>query len=196
MKLTLRQLWQTLFIVVILMFIIGVITDGTDVSNYQHRMERYMAEGNYEKALEVGEESDATNAKLTQLRIKALRKTHQLGDRLFTYPVIGNSKGMRGLKGDDELCAYLIDRQLDKFAETLPRYYTVNDSLPRHYQEALILYNHKRSKPRIIYHNTVMETDYKDLQDLEQKYTNKSERKLNVMRHYRGTYWYYFDYQK
>ena len=136
MKLTLRQLWQTLFIVVILMFIIGVATDGTDVSYYQHRMERYMADGDYEKALEVGEESDATDAQLTQLRIEALRKTHQLGDRLFAYPVVGNNKGMNNLKGDDELCAYLINRQLDKFAEALPRYYAINDSLPRHYQEA------------------------------------------------------------
>ena len=196
MRITLRQLWQTLFIVVILMFIIGVATDGTDVSNYQHRMERYMADGDYEKALEVGEESDATDAQLTQLRIEALRKTHQLGDRLFAYPVVGNNKGMNNLKGDDELCAYLINRQLDKFAEALPRYYAINDSLPRHYQEALTLYNHKRSNPQVVFHNAVMETDYKDLHELEQKYTDKRERKLNVMRHYRGTYWYYFDYQK
>jgi hypothetical protein len=196
MRITIRQLWQTLFIVVILMFIIGVATDSTDVSNYQHRMERYMAEGNYEKALEVGEEADATDAKLTQLRIEALRKTNQLGDRLFTYPVVGSSKEMRNLKGDDELCAYLMDRQLDQFAETLSQYYEINDKLPRHYQEALTLYNHKRANPRIVFHNTVMETDYKDLQELEKKYINKRERKLNVMCHYRGTYWYYFDYQK
>ena len=196
MKITSRHLWQTIFIVVILMFIIGVTTDSTDVSNYQHRVERYMAEGNYEKALEVGKESDAADAKLTQLRIEALRKTHQLGDRLFTYPVVGKSKGMRNLKGDDELCAYLIDRQLDQFAEALPHYYEINDKLPRHYQEALTLYNHKRANPRVIFRNTVMETDYRDLQELEHKYTNKNERKLNVMSHYRGTYWYYFDYQK
>ena len=41
---------------------------------------------------------------------------------------------------DYVLCGLLIDRQLDGFAEALPRYYDVQeDSLPRHYREALSL---------------------------------------------------------
>lgn len=41
---------------------------------------------------------------------------------------------------DYVLCGLLIDRQLDDFAEALPRYYSMEeDSLPRHYREALSL---------------------------------------------------------
>ena len=41
---------------------------------------------------------------------------------------------------DYVLCGLLIDRQLDDFAEALPRYYNMaEDSLPRHYREALSL---------------------------------------------------------
>ena len=46
---------------------------------------------------------------------------------------------------DYQLCGYLIDRQLDKFASEIERYYTINDSLPRHYREALTLYTHLRN---------------------------------------------------
>ncbi len=41
---------------------------------------------------------------------------------------------------DYRLCAHLIDRDLHAFVRDLPEYYAVNDSLPRHYAEAVSLY--------------------------------------------------------
>lgn len=85
------------------------------------------------------------------------------------------------------LCALLIDRDLDGFAARLPQFYAIGDSLPRHYREALILYTHTRSNPRLVWHSEPMDTDYQDMQALENK-----EGKEAVYRQYKGTYWWYY----
>lgn len=92
------------------------------------------------------------------------------------------------------LCAYLIDRDLDSFVRTLPEFYEVNDNLPKHYREALTLYTHLRSKPYIIYHNTVMDTDFSDLQALERKHKTQAAKSVAVNEMYSGTYWWYYMY--
>lgn len=94
---------------------------------------------------------------------------------------------------DYVLCGYLIDRDIDTFVRELPHYYTISDSLPRHYREALTLYTHLRSNPAVVYHNSVMDTDFEDLQNLERECATESERKLKVFDHYYGTYWWYYD---
>lgn len=94
------------------------------------------------------------------------------------------------------LCGHLIDRNLDAFAQALPEYYDVNDSLPKHYREALTLYTHLRSNPCVIYHNSVMDTDFEDLQNLEKQYHTRAEREVAVNKQYAGTYWWYYEYGK
>lgn len=94
------------------------------------------------------------------------------------------------------LCGYLIDRDLDSFAHALPEFYEVDDKLPKHYREALTLYTHLRSKPYIIYHNSVMDTDFSDLQALERKYKTEAACSVAVNEMYAGTYWWYYMYAK
>lgn len=96
--------------------------------------------------------------------------------------------------GDYLLCGLLIDRNLDDFARNVERFYTLDESLPRHYREALVLYAHLRSHPVVVYHDAVTDTDYADLQELERKYPDDTERKGKVMEKYAGSYWYYFEY--
>ena len=93
------------------------------------------------------------------------------------------------------LCGYLIDRQLDRFAHAIENYYEINDSLPKHYREALTLYTHTKAHPVLVYHDAVMDEDYSNLQDLEKLYPDKMERKGKVEEQYRGTYWYYYRYE-
>ncbi|MBQ9215424.1 MAG: hypothetical protein IJ159_01560 [Prevotella sp.] len=93
------------------------------------------------------------------------------------------------------LCCYLIERDLDNFADKVSKYYTINDNLPKHYREALILYTHMRSHPVVVYHEPVMEEDYSNLQELEKQYPDFMERKGKVEDIYRETYWYYFTYE-
>lgn len=96
---------------------------------------------------------------------------------------------------DYRLCGCLVDRDLDTFARLLPKYYTVNDSLPRHYREALVLYTHQRTHPALVYHDNVMDTDFADFQKLEDAYPEGNARKLAVYEQYFGTYWWYYLYE-
>ena len=96
--------------------------------------------------------------------------------------------------GDYQLCAMLIDKDIDGFARAIGRYYEVNDSLPRHYREALVLYRHLRSHPVQVLLDDVMEADYKDFRSLESQYADKRERKVRVGEKFYGTYWFYYYY--
>lgn len=195
MKLNFRRIWQSSLIVAILMLVIGIAIDEGEVERYIDRMDRYMADGDYASALQVGIESDKSNARLTQLRVEALAHEHLLGERLFSYPVRGAGASLVAKGGDYELCAYLIDKNLDKFADALSKYYPAGKPLPRYYREALVLYNHLRSSPSVVYHDNVLDTDYRDLQELERRHRSWNARRMAVFQNYEGTYWYYYEYE-
>lgn len=178
-----------------LVLVIGIAIDKQDVRHYADRMEQLMADGDYQRALQVGERSDKTDRRLMLLRIDALGHEGQLGDRLFTYPLTGRSGSLAQRGGDYALCACLIDKQLDRFVRLLPKYYPTTENLPRHYREALVLYNHLRANPVIVYHDEVMDTDYRDMKTLERQYSKRSARQMAVFQQYEKTYWYYFGYK-
>lgn len=90
------------------------------------------------------------------------------------------------------LCGYLLDKKLDLFARTIHKAYNVKKNLPRYYKEALILYKHLRSNPVVDYSHAVLETDYKDFQELENKYQNPILRNNKLRDVYGDTYWYYY----
>lgn len=94
------------------------------------------------------------------------------------------------------LCGYLMDRNLDAFVANIGKYYVVNDSaaLPKHYKEALVLYTHLRSSPRIIYNDNVMNADFQDYQKLENSIADRQERKTALRDTYGNTYWYYYQF--
>lgn len=90
------------------------------------------------------------------------------------------------------LCAYLLDGQIDAFAKALPRYYQVNDALPKHYREALTLYAHLRNTPSLVYSNAVLEADYADFQMMRRQKLPERQRKTMLRDTYGKTYWYYY----
>ena len=97
--------------------------------------------------------------------------------------------------GDYLLCGYLIDKKLDCFAKAVTDYYTLDTHLPKHYREALTLYMHSRSNPLVLFKVPVMEEDYANYQELKKQYQDPMERKTRVSEEYRGTYWYFFEYE-
>lgn len=96
--------------------------------------------------------------------------------------------------GDYVLTGYLLDKDLDKFVKDITKYYKINDRLPKHYREALTLYTHLRSNPALVFHSAVMDTDFKDYQNLQQKYANHTLRKAALLSTYGNTYWYFYQY--
>lgn len=235
-----RTLGCNIFILAAMMIGVGLLSNSNDITHYRLRMERLLMHGEYAKALEVGKQSDKSDANLTMLRVFALAHEGRLGDELFKYPVRGTSASivpelsdgkMLMLSPDSvyrmlgaiprhgqttknylkaivksgqatkaaieyQLCGMLIDKDLDGFVNLLMKTHKIDDTLPLHYREALILYTHRRSSPKVVYRNTVMDTDYDDMQRLEAETKSPGERRIQIYKQFSGTYWEYFDYHR
>jgi len=217
-----RQAWLNLSQMLVMMLMVILIGNGHQVFHERMKMERLMKEGKYSEALQVGEKNIETDSSMTFLRVACLHKTKQMGDLLFTYSLVGGSKAMfldslttkallwkapnwmvdgkvskvkYILPQEYKLCGLLMDKKLDEFVCEILKKGKLNvTSLPKHYCEALMLYTHRRSHPKIVYRNAVMEADFRDFQAMERKYSNLMERKTALYETYGNTYWYYFLY--
>lgn len=90
----LKQLTPNLGVMAALFVFVG----GFGLSKSSETMElaawKYVHDGEYDKALNVGVKSEDCNARLTSLRNLALAKTGQLGNKLFAYPQPYGSNGL------------------------------------------------------------------------------------------------------
>lgn len=104
------------------------------------------------------------------------------------------TKQTRAAYGDYVLCSYLLDRKLDKFASELREYYVVDSAsvLPKHYREALTLYERQRSIKYEGFHDEVCEADYEDMMEIRKKKHSKPEYMATLRDAYGKTYWYYY----
>ncbi|MGP1590421.1 MAG: DUF6057 family protein [Prevotella sp.] len=226
-----------LIYLIVLFFSISMIGNNDEVFHYRLRTERYILDKKYELAIKVGDRSSVADSSLTMLRAFALNKEHLLGEKLFTYNIIGGSSVLLPIDSNsclllsqtfvkddmkvrtkdkisalkyfqklDELrvknkqyadyllCAYLMDKRLDDFIRTLPKYYVINNKLPKHYREALLVYSHTHTTSVIEFHDNVMEADYQDYAKLEKQLSNNIIRKNKLKEVFGNTYWYYYQY--
>lgn len=240
-----RAMWINMLTMALLIIIVVALSNSNAVFHYRMRAEARLLSGDYEGALQMGAKSLESDADLQMIRMYALSRTGELGERLFAYPVSSHSEAMLPVEGkskfvmypsdslykflgarpkgemttarylelmqrrdstidhriaDYELCGLLIDKRIDDFVCQLRRYYSEGDTLdidrlPRHYREAMTLYTHLRSRPVVVYHNSVMDEDWKNLQELEAQYPDLTERKGRVEEQYHDTYWYYYEYE-
>ena len=238
-----RAMWINMLTMALLIIIVVALSNSNAVFHYRMRAEARLLSGDYEGALQMGAKSLESDADLQMIRMYALSRMGELGERLFAYPVSSHSEAMLPVEGkskfvmypsdslykflgarpkgemttarylelmqrrdstvdhriaDYELCGLLIDKRIDDFVCQLRRYYSEGDTLdrlPRHYREAMTLYTHLRSRPVVVYHNSVMDEDWKNLQELEAQYPDLTERKGRVEEQYHDTYWYYYEYE-
>lgn len=104
------------------------------------------------------------------------------------------SKKQKGSKavGDYLLCGSLIDRDLNRFTSLLPSYYEVNESLPLHYKEALMLHNNIIGNVSDSLANDSMYNELNNIISLSSAKENKGASVLKARQLYNSTYWYYF----
>lgn len=97
---------------------------------------------------------------------------------------------------DYYLCALLLDKKVSTFASELPKYYTVDITLPRHYQEALMLHQAQDSLSAPIVLNSEMDSLFVHYQTLRtaNQHTPHLQRKT-CSKAVAGSYWnyYYFE---
>lgn len=95
------------------------------------------------------------------------------------------------------LCALLLDKHLAEFADELPHYYQISDSvqLPRYYAEALVLYQRLEQKTAFHYANPNIAANYIDFKEKGDSYPDIKARRNMLLREYGDTYWWYYYYQ-
>ncbi len=211
----LRDVWVNLAMMVVMFLLVGLFSNSQDVFHYRMRMEKLIAEEKYDKALKVGRRSLATDPSLTMLRAYALAQKGLLGDQLFHYPVECSSSQL--LPDGDEVCTlilndtlindfaksrkakiqyrligYLVDRDLEHVAALARKGYP-DTIIPRHYAEAMLLYQFYSGAPIPEGENHVVETDFRNFRKMERSYP-KEVAPNYLRREFGNTYWYYYKY--
>lgn len=96
------------------------------------------------------------------------------------------------VQADYLLCAYLLERRLDDFARELPAHYAIDKTLPRHYKEALIVYQRRSSTPLLQYRDEETEANHTEFMKLKSKYKDAGEQEFQLVDMYPETYWCYY----
>lgn len=97
-----------------------------------------------------------------------------------------------GMARDYYLCGLLLNRDLERFAHELPRYYVVSDStrIPTHYAEALVLYDRTYPQPQPVYPEASTTADYRDFREMLTQ--NRQSAPGLVWEKYHNKYWWFY----
>lgn len=96
---------------------------------------------------------------------------------------------------DYYLSALLLDKKLDKFASVVEDSFFEQDTLPRYYREAIMLYKQSPpAYPRVL-NDTLMIQRLQEFDKLQKEYTSPVEQKNRMRREFGDTYWWYYRYQ-
>ena len=210
-----RSSWINLLNMVVMFMLVGLFSNHDASFHYRMRMEKLLLDEEYRDALKVGRKSEVTDNSLTMLRAYALAHEGLLGSRFFEYPVtkatgslLPDGKVARtvimpdslvtlftrkvGVRAEYKLTQLLLDRKLKEFAAAVVVAFP--DSLmPKHYAEALTMYNAMARKDSIVGDETEMELRYLDFCRKEKSLPKATV--ANAMRRaYGRTYWYYYKY--
>lgn len=108
--------------------------------------------------------------------------------------VISSRPNSRPAVRDYLLCAHLLDKNLDRFAETLLVGDTLPDTLPLHYREALLLRQHLNPDAPVLLADAPLSAELEEFLVLLQTAGTKDEREFMVHERFGTTYWCYFYY--
>lgn len=104
-----RAMWINLLTMSLM--IIGVVSmsNTNAVFHYRMRAESCLLKGDYAGALKVGDKSLESDADLQMIRMYALTRTGELAEKLFAYPVSGNSTTMLPVEEKSSFAMYPVD---------------------------------------------------------------------------------------
>lgn len=97
---------------------------------------------------------------------------------------------------DYYLAGLLLDKQINKFAQTIDDFYESEDSLPRYYREAMAIYRSNHSDSVFVRNDSVMQEKYIRYKTRQMEFASPLEEQNYMKREFGDTYWWYFDYQK
>lgn len=194
---------KRLALMVLLAFVVCLVTSPSENEVLEQKLERLNRQGKHADCLDVSRHYAHPTAGILEQRVAALIATGELYDEFFTLPLADDSLMMH-LGGCPDALSLLLRRDLDGFARHIKARTAHDDQALQHLQraekEALVLYNHRRANPVIVYNDANIEANYRDFCDYEQKAAHNdkhySPKELaNVIGDvYGDTYWHYFFY--
>lgn len=115
-----QRSWINMLLMVVMMLCVVSIGNTNAVFHYRAHAEVALAGGDVDEALRVGERSLETDEHLTMLRIYALARKNQLGERLFQYPIAGSGNDILPLTGSNSKLLLLPADSLWRFLGARP----------------------------------------------------------------------------
>ena len=95
-----RRIWINILLMTVMMLTVAGISNTNAVYHFKAHAETALMRGDYNEALRVGSKSIETDRQLTMLRIYALSQQGLLGEKLFSYPIAGNSEDILPMTND------------------------------------------------------------------------------------------------
>lgn len=96
---------------------------------------------------------------------------------------------------DYYLSALLLEKQLDRFMQAVPDFYLPEDTLPRYYREAVVLY-HAQRNDSVSVSDSLMLKRFDAYRQLQRQAASPLEERNRMRREFGDTYWWYYDYQE
>lgn len=97
---------------------------------------------------------------------------------------------------DYYLSALLLEKRLDDFGMALTDLYETEDTLPRYFSEALLLYRDSHPEYPVQVNDSVIIKRYADYRKRQADFSSAVEERNRMRREFGDTYWWYFDYQE
>ena len=104
-----RPMWINMLLMLLMMLGVAAIANTNAVFHYRMRAETCLLKGDYEGALNVGWESLESDVHLQMIRMYAMARRGELGERLFHYPIVGGSQVMLPTSGEARFVRYPVD---------------------------------------------------------------------------------------
>ena len=95
---------------------------------------------------------------------------------------------------DYYLSALLLERKLDEFVKAFDELYTVKDSIPRYYRQALFLYEKIHSRSVLEDSDEVLEEQWKAYEERKAELAGTVGEGNRMRRQFGDTYWWYYQY--
>lgn len=96
---------------------------------------------------------------------------------------------------DYYMSALLLDKKLDKFVSAVDAYCFEQDTLPRYYREALVLYNRTHAGYGRENKDTLMMQRWDKFLARQKEFSSPAEEKNRMRQEFGDTYWWYYRYQ-
>jgi len=96
---------------------------------------------------------------------------------------------------DYYLSALLLERKLEEFVKAFHELYTVKDTVPRYYQQALFLYGKMHPSSATEEQDEALEEQWKTYEEFKAGLVGTVGEGNRMRRQFGDTYWWYYQYR-